>query len=257
MKNRFLEKYRVGEKTVGTFTHLMSEAAVEALGRTGLDYVIMDTEHSPLCPENSAQLIDAAAGAGLDPFVRVDAIARSPVLKALDAGAAGLIVPQVETVGQVRALIGWAKFAPLGERGYCPTRDGGWGCDDCYTGGMESYMEQANAFTALVPQCETRGCLESIEEIAALDGVDGIFIGPFDLSIALGKPGRFDDAEVKAAFARVLAACKANGKPCIMFTGSPDAARGYLAQGFDSITLGLDISFLIDGVQSAIDRTNG
>lgn len=255
--NRFLEKYRRGEKSLGTFTHLLSAPAVEALARAGLDYVIIDIEHSPIGAEHAAELVGVADGAGIAPFVRVDEMSRSPVLKMLDVGAAGLIVPQLETVEQAKQLVGWAKFAPTGNRGYCPSRDGGWGYDANYADGMEGYMAWANRDTLLIPQCETAGCLEHIEEIVAVEGVDGIFIGPFDLSIALGIPGRFDDARHIAAVERVRLACERAGKPCIMFCGSGEAAAGYFAQGFPSVTAGLDISFMIDAVRAMADTAFG
>lgn len=257
MKNRFLEKYRAGGKSLGTFTHLLSAPAVEALARAGLDYVIIDIEHSPIGAEHAAELISTASGAGLAPFVRIDEISRSPVLKMLDAGAAGLIVPQLESVEQAEKLVSWAKFAPLGNRGYCPSRDGGWGLDDNYAQGMSGYMSWANENTLLIPQCETAGCLEHIEEIVAVEGVDGIFIGPFDLSIALGIPGQFDDARHIAAVERVRLACERAGKPCIMFCGSGEAAAGYFTQGFPSVTAGLDISFMIDAVRAMADTAFG
>ena len=89
----------------------------------------------------------------------------------------------METVDEVKKLVAYAKFAPLGNRGYCPSRDGGWGMAECYAEGMGGYMERANRDTLLLPQCETMGCLENIDEILGMDGVDGIFIGPFDLSL--------------------------------------------------------------------------
>lgn len=255
--NRFLEKYRRGEKTLGTFTHLLSAPAVEAAARAGLDYVIIDIEHSPIGVEHAAELVGTAGGAGLAPFVRVDEISRSPVLKMLDVGAAGLIVPRLETVEQAKRLVSWAKFAPAGNRGYCPSRDGGWGYDANYAGGMSGYMDWADRNTLLIPQCETAGCLENIEEIAAIDGVDGIFIGPFDLSIALGIPGQFDDERHINAVERVRLACRKAGKPCIMFCGTAEAAAGYFAQGFDSVTLSLDIGILIEALRAAADTAFG
>ena len=137
------------------------------------------------------------------------------------------------------------------------SRDGGWGLDDNYAQGMSGYMAWANENTLLIPQCETAGCLEHIEEIVAVEGVDGIFIGPFDLSIALGIPGRFDDARHIAAVERVRLACERAGKPCIMFCGSGEAAAGYFAQGFPSVTAGLDISFMIDAVRAMADTAFG
>ena len=249
MQNRVLEKFLAGDKSLGTFTHLLSAPAIEALAYTGLDYVIIDMEHSPIAAEHAAELVGVASGAGLAPFVRVDAIQRSPVLKMLDVGAAGLIVPGVETVDEVKKLVEYAKFAPLGGRGYCPSRDGGWGMAECYAEGMGGYMERANHNTLLLPQCETMGCLENIDEILGMDGVDGIFIGPFDLSIALGIPGKFGDPLLTEGIERVRRACAAAGKLCIMYAGSGEAAKRYFGQGFPSVAAGLDVEVLKEAVR--------
>lgn len=244
MKNAILEKFRRGEPSLGIISHLLSAPAIEVLAYTGMDYVLIDLEHSPIGAEHAAQLVGVAQGAGLAPLVRVDGIERSPILKMLDAGAAGLVVPQLETVEQARKLVSYAKFPPLGNRGYCPTRDGGWGSGSCYERGMDGYMAEANTSTLLIPQCETAGCLEHIEEIAAVEGVDGIFIGPFDLSIALGIPGQFGDPLLTEGIERVRRACAAAGKLCIMYAGSGEAAKRYFDQGFPSVAAGLDIEVL-------------
>ena len=254
MKNAILEKFRRGEPSLGIISHLLSAPAIEVLAYTGMDYVLIDLEHSPIGAEHAAQLVGVAQGAGLAPLVRVDGIGRSQILKMLDVGAAGLVVPQLETVEQARKLVGYAKFPPLGNRGYCPTRDGGWGSGSCYERGMDGYMAEANASTLLIPQCETAGCLEHIEEIAAVEGVDGIFIGPFDLSIALGIPGQFGDPLLTEGIERVRRACAAAGKLCIMYAGSGEAAKRYFDQGFPSVAAGLDIEVLklaVRGIASA------
>ena len=191
--NPIQEKFQRGELSVGTFTQLSSPVAVECLGRTGLDYVLIDTEHCAVGVEFLTAAITAADAAGITPLVRINEISRSAVLQPLDYGAQGLIVPAVETVEQVEQLVRYAKFPPLGNRGYCPTRDGGWGFDAESLQGTEAYFARCNRETLLLPQCETRGCLEHIDEITAMEGVDGIFVGPFDLSIALGIPMQFDD----------------------------------------------------------------
>ena len=159
--------------------------AADVYKRQGLAYVIVDTEHSPVGIESAAAQIAAAQGAGLTALARANEISRTAVLRLLDVGAQGVVVPCVETVDEVRELIQYAKFAPLGNRGFCPTRDGGWG-HASHAASIPAYMETCNHETLLLPQCETVGCLEHIEEITAMDGVDGIFVGPFDLSIALG-----------------------------------------------------------------------
>ena len=254
MKNAILEKFRRGEPSLGIISHLLSAPAIEVLAYTGMDYVLIDLEHSPIGAEHAARLVGVAQGAGLAPLVRVDGIGRSQILKMLDVGAAGLVVPQLETVEQARKLVSYAKFPPLGNRGYCPTRDGGWGSGSCYERGMDGYMAEANASTLLIPQCETAGCLEHIEEIAAVEGVDGIFIGPFDLSIALGIPGQFGNPLLTEGIERVRRACAAAGKLCIMYAGSGEAAKRYFDQGFPSVAAGLDIEVLklaVRGIASA------
>ena len=208
-------------------------------------YVIVDTEHSPAGIESAAAQIAAAQGAGLTALARANEISRTAVLRLLDVGAQGVVVPCVETVEEVRELVRYAKFAPLGNRGFCPTRDGGWG-HAAHAVSISGYMETSNRETLLLPQCETVGCLEHIEEITAMDGVDGIFVGPFDLSIALGHPGEFNAPVVHDAILRVQAACKRSGKLSIIFTGSAAASRQRFAEGFDSVTMGMDSLFYVE-----------
>ena len=255
--NRIREKFLNHELSVGTFTQLTSTVAVEALGRTGLDYVLIDTEHSAVGIEFLSSAITAADAAGIVPLVRINDIARSKVLQPLDYGAQGLIVPAVETVEQVRRLVEYAKFPPVGNRGFCPTRDGGYGYDEVSMQGTDVYFAHANQETLLIPQCETVGCLEHIEEITALDGVDGIFVGPFDLSIALGRPMAFDCDEMRAALDRILNACHKNNKMAFIFCGDAQAAKARAAQGFDSVTAGLDIMALVDSYRAMVQDIRG
>ncbi len=245
MHNRVLEKLRQGQPVLGTITHLKSPAAVEALGAAGLDYVMMDMEHCPMDWSDVQSAVTAADAAGLEPFVRVPEGSRSAVLHALDLGVKGVIVPCIERVEQVEALISYAKFQPLGNRGYCMTRDGKWGWDAAYANGLSGYMAESNAQTLLIPQCETVGCLEHIEEIAALPGVDGILIGPYDLSIAMGLEGQFDHPDFRAAVARIRSACKVQGKMSMIFVGSTEDMVRRLDEGFDNILYGLDILSLM------------
>lgn len=110
-------------------------------------------------------------------------------------------------------------------------------------------MEEANRKTLLIPQCETRECLEHIEEIASIDGVDGIFIGPLDLSIALGCPLQLDSPVMAHAIERILKACRDNGKMSMIFAGDAAAARKFIGQGVDSVAVGADIFLLIHAYQ--------
>lgn len=245
MHNRVLEKLAQGQPALGTITHLKSPAAVEALGAAGLDYVMLDMEHCPMDWGDVQNAVTAADAAGITPFVRIADCSRSAVLHALDVGAKGIIVPCIDCVEQVKELIAYAKFRPLGARGYCMTRDGKWGCDAAYAEGLTGYMRESNEKTLLIPQCETVGCLGHIEEITALPGVDGILIGPYDLSIDMGLDGQFEHPDFRAAVAKILSACKAAGKMSMIFVGSEEDMCRRLSEGFDNILYGLDVLSLI------------
>lgn len=245
----------------GTFFELGGRGAMEALCRAGLDYVIIDTEHGCFSEETAADLIVAAENGGLLPYVRIGDIRRPNVLRMLDIGARGLIVPNIRSVDQVRELVDYAKFPPLGRRGYCPNRCSGWGADD-WAADVQSYMAQCNRRCKLIPQCETKEALEHIEEIAAIPGVDGIFIGPCDLSIDLGIPLQFDNPLLLSAIERILKACHSAKKEACIFAGNMHDARKWSAWGFDSVTYSLDASVFIQAFRSlsdafrAQDKTN-
>ena len=252
MKNVLKEKLANGGKPIGTFFELGSPSVVEALGRTGLDFVILDNEHGPFEAESTRDFIRAAENSGLCPLARVRESSRPAVLKLLDIGAQGLIIPDVHNVEQVKELISYAKYAPVGKRGFCPSRKDGWGFDEAAAQSLAGQMEYWNRETLLIPQCETLGALEHIEEIVALDGVDGIFIGLFDLSISMGIPGQFDKPEFQAALRRVLDACHAAGKFCIYFTVNAAAVPEGFRQGFDALAYSLDASVLIQAYRDIL-----
>ena len=244
MKNLFLEKLKAGQKPVGIFSGTASPYVVECLGRAGFDYVVIDNEHSPIEAETSAEMIRAAELTGLTPFVRVREISRPAVLKLLDVGAQGLVVPNVNTPEEVRALVSYAKYRPTGNRGFCPSRKDGWGYG--LELGVAETMAHFNEQVLVIPQCETVGALEHIEEIAATEGVDGIFVGPFDLSIAMDMPGDFENPVFQAALARILKACHAAGKICLLFGMSVEKVREGFAQGFDAMAYNLDAGLMIE-----------
>ena len=126
MKNTLKEKLARGEKPLGTFVSTGSAAVVECLGCTGLDFVILDNEHSPIEAETTATLVRAAECRGLTPLARVREISRPAILKLLDVGVQGLIIPDVRGVEDARRIIRCAKYAPLGQRGFCPSRKDAW-----------------------------------------------------------------------------------------------------------------------------------
>ena len=153
---------------------------------------------------------------------------------------------------EVRDLVSYAKYYPVGNRGVMWGRDAIWGEADYASKGLAPYFETCNSETLLIPQCETAGCLAGIEEITHIDGVDGIFIGPFDLSVALNKPGEFGTQEFKDAIDRILKACKDAGKFAMLYTGDAKSTRAYFEQGFDAAAVSLDTKFYINAFRSLI-----
>lgn len=250
--NEFLKKIKDGEKPVGTFFEIGSITAAECLGRSGFDYMIIDNEHGTFEGESTVDAIRGANLSGIIPFVRVREISRASMMKPLDVGAKGLIIPFVENVEDVKNIIKWAKYSPVGTRGFCPSRKDGWGCDHPSDLPMYEAMDYWNKETLVIPQCETAGCLSHIEEIVSMDGVDGIFIGPFDLSIGLGIGGQFDSPDFKAALDRIKKACHDAGKFVIVFTMDPAAAPGYFEEGYDSVTTGIDTTYYINACRDAV-----
>lgn len=252
MKNQLKTKLSEGKKPLGIFFDTASVSVMECIGRTGFDFVIIDNEHSPVEAESSADFIRAAENCGLTPLCRVRESSRPAILKLLDVGAQGLIIPNVHSPEQVKEIVKYAKYFPIGERGFCPSRKDGWGYD--IPGSVPDVMAHFNAETLVIPQCETVGALESIEEIVVLEGVDGIFVGPFDLSISMGIPGDFANPVFQAALDRILRACHEAGKFCMLFGGNPDAVVAGYKRGFDAMAYSLDASIIVAAMREQVGK---
>ena len=252
MKNTLKEKLARKEKPIGTFFELGSPSVVEALGRTGLDFVILDNEHGPFEAESTRDFARAAENVGLTALARVREVSRPAILKLLDIGVQGVIVPDVHTVEEVQKLVDYTKYYPTGKRGFCPSRKDGWGFDEMAQQSVLGQMAYWNREILLIPQCETVGALEHIEEIVSMEGVDGIFVGPFDLSISMGIPGQFEKPEFQEALARVHQACQDAGKFSMIFTGNAAAVAEHFNAGFDSVAFGLDAALLVNAYRSAL-----
>ena len=253
MKNALKEKMLNHEKVLGTFFQSGSSVTVECLGYTGLDFFVIDTEHGPFDVESAREFVRAAELSTITPLVRVKDSSRPSILKMLDIGAKGLIIPNVETVDEVRKIVEYGKYSPLGKRGFAPVRNAGFGFKP-FAQDMDSFMKTCNTESLLIPQCETLGCLHHIEEVTQIDGVDGIFVGPYDLSIAMGKPAKFDDPEFIAAVDRVLKACKANRKFTFIYGGSKPAVSKYFAEGFDAIAYNMDTIVYVNAYKELVQE---
>lgn len=246
MKNKLRERHRAHEQVVGTFFNVGDMSCMECLGYTGMDFVVIDTEHGPFDTEKMMDLIRAAESVDLTPVVRIADVTHKEIQRAADCGAQGLIVPCLRTVEEYRKLVDLAKYAPIGNRGFIKGRGCGFGNQDWAAGTLESFMANSNEKLMVIPQCETVESLEQIEEIAALEGVDGIFIGPFDLSISMGIPAQFQLPQFKEAVARIVRAFHGAGKPVYIYANNPAETRAYLADGIDGVANGINSIVLVE-----------
>lgn len=244
MKNAVKEKLKNNETVIGTFLFTSTSYGIESLGNAGIDYVIIDTEHGPYDTESMADLIRAAENVNLTPFVRISDINHKEIQRTLDLGAQGLIIPLVRNMEQIKQIVNYAKFSPIGNRGFAPTRSNKFGHDENFAHGIEEFMKLCNDNVMVIPQCETAECLELIEDVVAVDGVDGIFVGPYDLSISLGIPLQFDKPAYTQALKRIQSACRAEDKPSFIYSGNLDVSIELLSKGFDSLAYSIDAEML-------------
>ena len=257
MKNRLKNIIEAKGSALGSFFAVSTPQILEDLGSTGLDFVIIDCEHGSYDTMPMSDMIQAACASGLVPVVRIADLTHGAMQRALDNGAEGIIIPCLRTLEEFRRVAELGKFPPLGNRGFIKGRGSRFGNADWALGSLESYMENSNEHVLLLPQCETEEALEHIEEIVQIPGIDGIFIGPFDLSIGMGIPAQFDAPAFTAALDRILKACKNAGKLCMTFTTSPKQAKESLAQGFDAVANDLDSVVFARAYKDMVDSIRG
>lgn len=249
--NKIREMIQAGQKPIGTFYDLGGQTAAECIALSGIDYIIIDTEHGSIDLETAKLAICAIEYRGSIPFVRVKEISRAAILKMLDAGAKGLVIPCVKTVDEVKQIVEYGKYFPVGNRGFAHTAASAFGTSE-HAGNLEKHFKYSNEKTLLIPQCETAECLEDLENIVAVDGVDGIFVGPFDLSISLGIPGQMDNPIMVNAMKRIQKVCKDAGKLSFIFASSVEDSKLKLSWGYDSVTCGMDAMFLLTAYKNLI-----
>ncbi|MAG29788.1 MAG: 2,4-dihydroxyhept-2-ene-1,7-dioic acid aldolase [Deltaproteobacteria bacterium] len=246
MAKPFRDRLLAGEPLVGTVVTLTTSQAAEALAQAGYDWLWIDMEHGPL-DLATVQMLIVAAGCDCAPIVRVPAKDRVWLARVLDLGPAGVIVPHVSSAADARAVVRACRYPPRGERSMGIARAQGYGP------GLIDSLANAHERIVLMPQIEESSAVEEIEDILAVDGVDCVVVGPFDLSASLGHPGVLDHPEVVEAISRVAAACARAGKPAAIFAGSVDFARRWRGAGFQVLAVGADVALL---ARAAADQLN-
>lgn len=250
MGQGFRARLKGGEMLLGTMVTLPSAAAAEILAGLGFDWLFIDGEHGPLETRELGEILQAVSHKTAC-IVRVPEAADVPIKKALDLGAHGIIVPQVNTAEQAASVVRFARYAPDGARGVGLARAHGYGQR------LREYLATANSETAVIVQAEHVQAVENIESIVRVPGVDAVLLGPYDLSASLGKMGQIDDPVVVAAIRRVTDVCRAAGMPLGYFGVTAKAVQPYVALGYTLIVAGVDTLYLGNGAKALLAELRG
>lgn len=220
---------------LGPFMITGDPGFVEAAGYAGYDFVLLDMEHGPGTFESLQNLIRAANAVGVCPVVRVPRGSDIWIDKALDVGAGAVLVPQVDTAEQARAIVSAAKFSPAGTRGTCRfVRSAAYGAVP-----GQAYFTQAQD-TAVIIQAEGKKAVENLDEILDVPGIDVIFVGPYDLSSSLGHVGEVEHPEVVACIRRIIEKASAKGIKLGCFADTVEGARTWRDMGVKFIGYACD-----------------
>jgi 2-dehydro-3-deoxyglucarate aldolase/4-hydroxy-2-oxoheptanedioate aldolase len=227
--NKVKHLLRAGRRSVGTMIFEFATSGIARIAaEAGAEFAVFDMEHTGWSVETIKMLIATSRAASLAPIVRVPTTEYHFIARVLDMGAQGVMCPMVESAEQARRLVASAKYPPQGRRGAAF----GIAHDDYTAGDLVEKVAAANRESLLIAQIETAAGVENVEAIAAVDGIDVLWIGQYDLSLSLGTPGQFNHSKMADATGRVLAACQQNGKTAGIMPTDVPTGKALLDQGF-------------------------
>jgi 2-dehydro-3-deoxyglucarate aldolase/4-hydroxy-2-oxoheptanedioate aldolase len=232
--------------------HFVIEFATPGIGHivknAGCDFVLFDTEHSGFGNETIKNAVRYFQAARLPAIVRVPSKDYHDIARALDMGAEGVMVPMVNDADEAERIVSGMKYTPRGRRGVAP----GIAHDDYVMGPVLEKLAAANEKTTLFAQIESVAGVENADAIAAIDGVDCLWVGHFDLSCSLGIPGQFEHTDFRAAIERTVAAARRHGKALGRLSGSPAECAALYREGFDFICYGGDVWLLQAAIAAGV-----
>lgn len=247
----FARRLRDRQVLAGTFVKSADPAMIEVLGHSGLDFAILDAEHGAFDRGAIAAMMIAARAAQLPLLVRVPELAGHWIATALDAGAAGIMAPQVPDAEVAENLAARMRYGP-GGRGFTPSSPGA----DYGSRGIAGHLSRAAEEAVLICQIEDGGAVQRAGEIAAVSGVDGVLVGPVDLAVSLGLTAA-DAEEVEGLSRDVMTAARGAQKAGGLFLGQPGRAAAWAAQGATLFVLGTDQGYVLQGAKRALAEMRG
>ena len=245
-ENRLRSLWESGQAVVNGWLAIPSSFAAETMAHQGWDSLTIDLQHGLIDFQAMVGMLQAISTTPAVPVVRVPWLEPGIVMKTLDAGAYGVICPMVNTREEAQKLVAYTHYAPQGTRSFGPVRAMLYGGAD--------YAQHANETIAVFAMIETAQALDNLDAILSVEGLDAIYIGPSDLSLALGCKPSFDEVEPKVAQAidHILERAEAHGVVAGIHNGVPESAKARIAKGFRFVTVGSDARFIAAGSQQVL-----
>jgi 4-hydroxy-2-oxoheptanedioate aldolase len=254
MKKNLLKDSLISGKTVfGPFLKFTDPAVVEVMGHAGFDFVIIDQEHGPISIQNTQNMIRAAECVGITPVVRVSRNEETCILRALDIGAQGIEIPQINNKENAMKALKSVKYSPQGERGVCRyVRAADYSSMDKY-----KYFEHANKEALIIGHIEGVEGIKNLEEILSVSGIDVVFIGPYDLSQSLGIPGEVNNPLVIEKMKEVILKCKNSDTVVGTFADDVKIAKFWASLGVQYVSYSVDVGILYNSTNNITNQLLG
>lgn len=256
--NYIKEVLESGEPVLGTWAVIPSPVTADVISAAGVDFIVIDGEHGPIGFETAQAMVMACESRGVSPVIRVGGVIEAEILRALDVGAHAIHVPNVKSAEDARRIVRFAKYPPMGDRGFSPfTRAGGYSGDN-----SARLTSEANSNTLICLHVEGQDAVERIDSFLEVDGIDIVFVGLYDLSKSMGLPGQVDHPDVLAQLRTSVDAIRRAGKIPGTIANNPEQMALMLGLGIRYLTYSVDCDMLrrtyrdaVAGFAAATGRT--
>jgi 2-keto-3-deoxy-L-rhamnonate aldolase RhmA len=252
--NRLRQRLAAGKTVIGTMlVEIRQPGIMTLLANAGFDFVLIDNEHGSFNVETIADLSRAARDLGVTPVVRIPELTYAHVAQSLDGGAQAIMLPRVTAREQVEECVRYMKYPPEGRRGAVLAR----GHTAFRVGPLADTLAGMNRETFLVIQIETAEAVDRLDDLLTVPGVDAALIGPTDLSLALGVPGKMDDPKLVGAIERTLAACAAHGVVPAIHTNDLAMTTSWARKGMRMVSINSEVGHLVAAASQAVKAIRG
>jgi 4-hydroxy-2-oxoheptanedioate aldolase len=247
-ENVFKKRLLENDELYGMFLNIPNSILIEIMHLAGLDFVIIDAQHAPFNPESIDECIRVAHYCGIAPLVRVHRNSGVYIQRAMDLLPAGIIIPEVESAEQAKQAIRKAYFHPKGIRGLSPnTRFAGYSAYN-----TPQLTKETNENACLICQLEGVEAIIKMDEILEIEGIDGIYIGPYDLSMSMGHPGDVENPEVEEQMMKIVTKAKTKGKTVGTFCQNLRMAKKWQEMGINFLTIGVDAAIIFSTLRDFV-----